>query len=46
MTLTLKRIDLVVLFVADLERSRAFYRDPDGNIWEIAQSLSEESSEG
>jgi lactoylglutathione lyase len=27
MTMTLKRIDVVVLFAADLERAKAFYRD-------------------
>jgi catechol 2,3-dioxygenase-like lactoylglutathione lyase family enzyme len=30
MAVTLKRIDLVVLFVADLERAKAFYRDTLG----------------
>jgi lactoylglutathione lyase len=30
MDMTLKRIDVVVLFVADLERAKAFYRDTLG----------------
>jgi catechol 2,3-dioxygenase-like lactoylglutathione lyase family enzyme len=30
MAVTVKRIDLVVLFVADLERARAFYQDTLG----------------
>src|SRR5947209_14379829 len=30
MTVTLKRIDAVVLFVADLERAKQFYRDTLG----------------
>jgi lactoylglutathione lyase len=40
MNMTLKRIDAVVLFVADLERARAFYRDTLGMTMEFEDQAS------